>query len=128
MALTIDEVLNDLPRAPGRAKTAHATLSGPVTYGSLTRKLAALVREVPEPVISWESLYAVKTAGYRSPAPSPGVHSTDDDDTRPGAPLRKMASVVRGYEDARAVAFFEKNAQALKAVRGLTLLRELVSR
>jgi hypothetical protein len=128
MALTIDDVLRDLPRAPAATKVASAALEGPITYGGLARKLAELLRNVPEPEVSWTSLYAVKAAGYRSAPPMAPTHATDVDETLPGAPLRKMANAVRDQENVRAVAFFQKNANALKAIRGLTLLREQVSR
>jgi hypothetical protein len=128
MALTIDEVLRDIPRAPAQAKVAAdlASVEGPVTHAGLARKLAELTRSIPEPQVSWASLYAVKQAGYRNSPPSFSLEDADDSDERPGAPLRKLASAVRNYENVRAGEFFQKNANALKAIRGLTLLRERV--
>ena len=128
MALTIDDVLRDLPRAAPSTKVASLSTEGPVTYGALTRKLAELVRAVPEPEITWTSLYAVKMAGFRSSAPEVALSEDDVDETLPGAPLRKLANAVRDQENVRAVEFFEKNAAALRAIRGLTLLREQVSK
>jgi hypothetical protein len=128
MALTIDDVLRELPRAPVTTKVASPSIEGPVTYGGLTRKLAELLRNVPEPEVSWTSLYAVKAAGYRSSPPRAATHATAVNESLPGAPLRKLANAVRDQENVRAVSFFQKNASALKAIRGLTLLREQVSR
>jgi len=128
MALTIDDVLRDLPRAAPETKVASLSIEGPVTYGALTRKLAELVRAIPEPEITWASLYAVKTAGFRSAPPAVESYSTEVDESLPGAPLRKIANTVRNHETMRAVSFFQKNAAALRAIRGLTLLREQVSR
>ena len=71
---------------------------------------------------------AVKVAGYRNPPPPLAQVSMDAEDARPGAPLRKIAQLLRTQEDARAVHLFEKSATALKAIRGLTLLRERVTR
>lgn len=128
MPLTIDEVLRDIPRAPAQTKVAEAlsTYEGPVTHAGLARKLAELVRSLPEPQVSWESLYAVKQAGYRNPPPSFVAEVSDDNDERPGAALRKVAAAVRNYENVRAGEFFQKNANVIKAARGLTLLRERV--
>ena len=124
MALTIDDVLRTLPKAPESTKVAETSFEGSATYGGLVRKLAELVRNTPEPELSWTSLNAVKEAGYRSLAPRADEVEDDFEDQRPGAPLRKMANAVRNFENRRATAFFEKNAAALKAIRGLTLLRE----
>lgn len=128
MALTIDEVLRDLPKAPSSTKVASELSAEPLptTHAGMVRKLAELVRTLPEPQLSWGSLYAVKEAGYRSPPPSFVAEAPNAEDSGPGAPLRKMAATLRDYENVRAVAFFEKNATALRAIRGLTLLRERV--
>jgi len=128
MALTLDEVLRGLPRAPATVKVAGAEGGRPASYAAATRKLAALIREIPEPEVSWASLNAVKVAGYRNPPPPLAQVSMDAEDARPGAPLRKIAQLLRTQEDARAVHLFEKSATALKAIRGLTLLRERVTR
>lgn len=128
MALTIDDVLRELPRAVVTTKVASPSIEGPVTYGGLTRKLAELLRNVPDPEVSWTSLYAVKMAGYRSSPPRAATHAAAVDENLPGASLRKLANAVRDQENVRAVSFFQKNASALKAIRGLTLLREQVSR
>jgi hypothetical protein len=126
MALTLDEVLRGLPRAPATVKVAGAEGGRPATYAAATRKLAALIREIPEPEVSW-----ARGGGglrYRNPPPPLAQVSMDAEDARPGAPLRKIAQLLRTQEDARAVHLFEKSATALKAIRGLTLLRERVTR
>jgi hypothetical protein len=127
MALTIDDVLRDLPKAPGLAKQADLTPVEAQSYGGLIQKLASVLRDLDAPEVTWESLYAVKLAGYRANAPRAALLRTDPDDDRPGAPLRKMAAAVRNFENQQATAFFYKNAAALKAVRGLTLLRERIA-
>lgn len=122
---TLDEVLRTLPRAPRPAtKTASAL---PETVSGQVRALAGALRDLPEPQITWASLNAVKTAGFRSPPPAPPAREVPGDDDRPGTPLRKLAHAVRSAEDSRAVRLFEKSALALRAVRGLTLLRERIS-
>jgi hypothetical protein len=127
MPLTIDDVLRDLPRAPATVKVASVLGDGPVTYGAMARKLAELVRAVPEPEVSWASLYAVKEAGYRASFRAPAT-DLEVDESRPGAPLRKLAHTIRQQDNLRAVQLFQKSAAALKAIRGLTLLRERTSR
>jgi hypothetical protein len=127
MPLTIDDVLRDLPRAPATVKIASALGDGPVTYGAMARKLAELVRAVPDPEVSWASLYAVKEAGYRASLRAP-VTEIEVDESQPGAQLRKLAHTIRQQDNLRAVQLFQKSASALKAVRGLTLLRERTSR
>ena len=103
--------------------TASTNEAIPSSYGGMVRKLAELVRAIPEPEVSWASLYAVKEAGYRTPAPLVEVNDSDEGEGR-GAPLRKMANEIRNFENLRAASLFEKSANALKAIRGLTLLRE----
>ena len=122
---TLDEVLSSLPRASVWAsKTASAL---PESVGGQVRALADAMRALPEPPISWASLNAVKTAGFRSAPPVPPTRELNADDARPGTSLRKLAHAVRSAEDANAVRLFEKSALALRAVRGRTLLRERIS-
>lgn len=120
--LTIDEALKGLPRATQVTKTATVTHAD--TPAGFARALAGALRQSPEPEVSWASLNAVKTAGFRTAPPALPVREAPADDERAGTALRKLAHAVRCSEDARAVQFFEKNACALRAVRGLTLLRE----
>lgn len=126
---TLAEVLQGLPRVSGgeavrRTKTASALN----TYGDHARALAAAIRQVPEPQVSWASLNAVKTAGFRNPPPELGDFHPEVDDALPGAPLRKLANAARAAEDARAVQLYKQSSLALRAVRGLTLLRERIAR
>lgn len=122
---TLDEVLRTLPRAARPASKTASVL--PETVSGQVRALAGALRDLPEPQITWASLNAVKSAGFRSPPPSPAAQEAPKDDDRPGASLRKLAHAVRSAEDSRAVQLFEKSALALRAVRGLTLLRERIS-
>ena len=122
---TLDEVLRTLPRAPEQTtKTASAL---PDSVSGQVRAVAETLRALPDPEISWASLNAVKTAGFRSAPPSLPDSVFPEDDERPGAPLRKLAHAVRCVENTRAVQLFEKSALALRAVRGLTLLHERIS-
>lgn len=120
---SLEEVLRTLPRAQ---KTSTKTAaSAPQTTADHVRAVAGALREIPEPAVSWGSLNAVKEAGFRSAPPSlPEPGPTPSEDTQPGADLRKLAQAVRTLEDQRALQVFEKSALALRAVRGLTLLRE----
>jgi len=122
---TLDETLRTLPRA-SRPTTKTASVL-PESLAGQVRALAGALRDLPEPRITWGSLNAVKMAGFRSPPPAPPAREVPEDDDRPSAPLRKLAHAVRSAEDLRAVQLFEKSALALRAVRGLTLLRERIS-
>lgn len=126
MGLTIDDVLRDLPRAPQATKVAELAPEEARTYGGLVHKLASLLRDIPEPEISWASLNAVKVAGYRSTPPRTVKVRAKVAGDAPGDDLREMAAAVRNLKNEQAVEFFHKNAAALKAIRGLTLLRERV--
>lgn len=122
----LDDVLKDC--APVAVATKTASISLPAKGASLQElmhKVAETLRTVPEPVVTMESLYAVKEAGFRDSCPSqPELRAPEA--TGAGAPLRKLAHVVRTFEQERLVRFHEKNAQTLRALRGLTLLRERV--
>jgi hypothetical protein len=123
--LSLSDTLDRIHARPAPVqKTAASTMS---TSAAL-RQLGSLLEQLPEPTVTFDSLYVVKEAGFRSvPAPQ-FTPSPVIDESKPGAPLRKLAHAVRGIEEAQAVAFFEKNARILRALRGLTLLREQASR
>jgi hypothetical protein len=122
---TLEEALRTLPRTTVRKPKIASTV--PETPAEQIRALANALRELPEPTITWQSLNAVKTAGFRSPPPRPSLQEIPEDSDHPGALLRKLAHAIRTTEDLRAVKLFEKSALALRAIRGLTLLREQVS-
>jgi len=88
-------------------------------------KLAALLRQLPEPEVTFESLYAVKEANLS--AFTPELPAAPIDLGTPGDSLRKLAHACRCEEVARMTRFHEKNARALRAIRGLTLLQERVN-
>ena len=92
---------------------------------SVVAKLASLLRQLPEREVTFESLYAVKEAGLLEFAPElPAAPASLE---KAGDPLRKLAHACRCEEVARMRRFHEKNAQALRAIRGLTLLQEQVN-
>jgi len=125
---TLAEVLQSLPRVDG-GEAAHVTKTAARnSYGDHVRALAEAIRQVPEPQISLASLNAVKTAGFRNAPPEIAGVDAEVDNTLPGAPLRKLASAARVVEDERAVLLYKKSALALRAMRGLTLLRERIAR
>lgn len=126
---TLAEVLQSLPRAIGSEPARLTKTASPRnTYGDHVRALAEAVRQLPEPQLSWSVLNAVKTAGFRNPPPVGEYDNLAVDDTRPGAPLRKLANAARAMEDERAIQLYKKASLALRAVRGLTLLRERIAR
>lgn len=123
--LTLDEALRNLPRAPSRAtKTASVVPDSPAGQ---VRALAEAVRAIPAPRVTWASLNAVKEAGFRQAPPTPPTRDAPVEDDRAGLPLRKLAHALRCEEDARAVHLYKQSALALRALRGLTLLRERIS-
>lgn len=107
---SLDDALTNLfVRPVGRSKSAEL------------RSLAGALSQAPVEPITLEDLYAVKTAGEAPVAPV-------IDETKAGAPLRKLAHAVQVLEHSREVERFEKIAALRRAVRGLTLLNERVSK
>jgi len=107
---SLDDALFDLSLRPqGRSKSAEL------------RDLAGALSRAQQEPVTFEDLYAVKTAGEAPEAPS-------GDDALPGAPLRKLAHAVRVAEHTLETERLEKVATLRRAVRGLTLLNERVSK
>lgn len=101
--------------------TLEEVFSAPPDTRTPLRKLASELRELAEEPITFDDLYAVKAAGE-----APAMPVIDED--KPGAALRKLAHDVRVAGHAHDVQRFEKVALARRAVRGLTLLNERISR
>lgn len=120
--LTLDEVLKSLPKKEV-VKTASTFTQ---TNEGFVKSLAEATRSIPDVSVSWSSMNAVKNAGFRSPPPSLVFLDSTVDDEKPGTPLRKLAHALRHVDNERAVQLFEKTALALRAIRGLTLLKEKV--
>lgn len=60
---SLSETLERILRAAGEEKTAHAVAEPePESGAQLLRKLAAVVGDLPEPELTYATLYAVKEA------------------------------------------------------------------
>ena len=95
----------------------------PETPLSPMAKLAQALREAPDLELTFDVLHVVKTAMVRGvPLEIPAFQPHPDD----GNPLRKVANALRAEDHEAHQALLAKGAHALKAERGLMLLRELV--
>lgn len=101
-------------------KTAAKAPEAPL---SPMAKVAQALRTAPEPELTFDVLHVVKTAMVRGvPLEIPAFQPRPDD----GNPLRKVANALRAEDHEAHRSLLAKGAHALKAERGLMLLRELV--
>jgi len=121
---TIDRLLRAEQTGPAVKTASHAA---PVTTaGAGLRELVGRIREAGAQELTYGHLHAVKTAMVRPPeeesAPSSGYSPKSDNEQAEG--LRKLAFQLRQTAEAQDTGLFVKAAYALKAQRGLMLLRE----
>ena len=121
---TVDQILREVdgaltPKVASRDTTK--TASHPL------KKLANALQEAPDPELSYDVLHVVKTAmllGEIGPLPAPAPQPEDGDAVSSG--LRKLANALRMEDHHDHERLLAKGAHALRAGRGLMLLRELV--
>lgn len=101
--------------------TLESVFGAPTDARPALRKLAEGLRAYQEPEITFEELHAVKTAGQAPERIAPEAPG-------PSEALYKLAFELRVEQHRRDVARIEKVATIRRAVRGLTLLEELVAR
>lgn len=130
----LDQTIDDLlAEARGQAKVAAARepATPPSTPAHATRaerfrKLASALAELPEPRLSFDTLYAVKSAAERGEALAPPPASAPappGGSGRVGA-LRKVAQVLHAREREVRARHVKQAELVLRALPGLHILRE----
>lgn len=124
---TVSETIDRLLRAERTEPAVKtASVSAPTTKaGAGLRELAGRLKQANTPSLTYAHLHAVKTAMVNPPeetAAAPVYEPKSQNAQAEG--LRKVAFELRQAAEAEEARVFVKAAYALKAQRGLMLLRE----
>lgn len=95
--------------------------AAPTADAGLLRKAASLLREHQPPAITYGDLYAVQDGSFELP-PEPCAPASYGEG--PGAPLRKVAHLLRVEDFEERIKVAADSYDTLTAAHGLTLLAE----
>ena len=126
IADTVDAII----REAGGTPVTKTAASIPQVVGVVLpplKKLAATLRELPDAQLTYPVLHVVKTAMMdHTLGPLPAPASKPEAGCLEAEGLRKVANALRADAHADNERLLAKGAHALRASRGIMLLRELV--
>lgn len=123
---TVEQVLSEVSGGL-QIKTAARRPTAPAVNLPPLKKIAEALRQDKDPELTYDVLHVVKLAMMADavgPLPAPELLPETGDSFSKG--LRKLANELRVQDHEAHEQLLAKGAHALKASRGLMLLRELV--
>ena len=112
---TLDEIRARATSPRPEPKLAQAPTPG----GDLLRKAASVLRDAAPPAVTFDDLYAVSNGTFEMP-PEPSAPASYGEG--PGAPMRKVAHLLREEHYVERVKVAALAADTIIAANGLTLL------